>query len=91
MNNEGNIEISLDKGSYYTGEKMKALFKAPFSGKMLVTLETDHVISYQYVDVSNRTASLDIELEGKHVPNIYITATLITTASFLDFSSTFTF
>jgi uncharacterized protein YfaS (alpha-2-macroglobulin family) len=77
VSNEGNIEIELDKKSYFTGESMKALFKTPFSGKMLVTLETDHVISYQYVDVSNRTASLDLGLNGDHVPNVYITATLI--------------
>ena len=44
---------------------------------MLVTMETDHVFSYQYVDVSNRTASLDLKLTGDHVPNVYITATLI--------------
>ena len=56
VNNEGNIEIELDKKSYATGESVKALFKTPFSGKMLVTMETDHVVSHQYVDVSNRTA-----------------------------------
>jgi uncharacterized protein YfaS (alpha-2-macroglobulin family) len=77
VSNEGNIEIELDKKSYFTGESLKALFKTPFSGRMLVTMETDHVISYQYVDVSNRTASLDLGLNGGHVPNVYITATLI--------------
>ncbi len=77
VNNEGNIEIELDKKSYFTGENVKALFKTPFSGKMLVTVETDHVVSYQYIEVSNRTASLDLKLSGDHVPNAYITATLI--------------
>ena len=77
VNNEGNIEIELDKKSYLAGESVKALFKTPFSGKMLVTMETDHVVSYQYVDVSNRSASLDLKLTGDHVPNVYITATLI--------------
>ena len=78
VNNEGNIDITLNKTkSYFSGETVTALFKTPFSGKMLVTMETDHVISYQYVDVSNRTASLDLELSGVHVPNVYITATLI--------------
>ena len=77
VNNEGNIEIELDKKSYLTGESVKALFKTPFSGRMLVTMETDHVVSHQYVDVSNRTASLDLKLTGDHVPNVYITATLI--------------
>ena len=77
MNTEGNIEIKLDKKSFAAGESVKALFSTPFSGKMLVTMETDHVLSYQYVDVANRTASLDLKLTGDHVPNVYITATLI--------------
>ena len=77
VSNEGNVEIELDKKSYYAGETVKALFKTPFSGKMLVTLETDHVVSYQYVNVDKRTANLDLPLSGDHVPNFYITATLI--------------
>ena len=77
VNNEGNIEIVPDKKTYLSGETLKALFKAPFDGKMLVTLETDHVISHQYADVKNRTASVDLKISGEHVPNVYITATLI--------------
>ena len=77
VNNEGNIEINIDKKSYLTGETVKALFKTPFSGKMLVTMETDHVVSHQYVEVSNRTASIDLKLTADDVPNVYITATLI--------------
>jgi len=78
VNTEGNIDISLDKKSYFSGETVRALFKTPFSGRMLVTMETDHVISHQYVEVgSNRSASLDLPVTGDHVPNVYITATLI--------------
>lgn len=77
VNNEGNVEIELDKKSYTSGEKVTALFKTPFSGRMLVTVETDRVISYQYVNVDQRTASLDLKLGSEHVPNMYITATLI--------------
>ncbi len=56
---------------------MKALFKAPFNGRMLVTLETDKVLSYQYVEVSGRAASLDLKMTDAHMPNVYITASLI--------------
>ncbi|MBS1948425.1 MAG: alpha-2-macroglobulin family protein [Bacteroidetes bacterium] len=78
VNNEGNIDIETDKESYYSGEKAKALFKAPFGGRMLVTMETDKVISYQYVDIPSgkRTASLELPLAAEEVPNVYITATL---------------
>ncbi len=78
VNNEGHIDISLDKSGYYTGESVTALFKTPFSGRMLVTMETDKVVSYQYVDVSDkRNASLTLPLTADDIPNVYLTATLI--------------
>ena len=77
VSTEGNIDISLDKTAYESGGTAKVLFKTPFSGKMLVTMETDKVISYQYVNVDGRQASLDLKLTTDHLPNVYVTATLI--------------
>jgi hypothetical protein len=77
VNTEGNIDISPDKSSYLAGESAKILFKTPFSGRMLVTMETDKVVSYQYVNVENRTATIDLKLTAEHLPNVYVTATLI--------------
>lgn len=76
VNTEGEIDIALDKETYKSGEKAKVLFKTPFSGRMLVTTERDGVLSYQYVDVTKRSASLDIDLAEKQVPNVYVTATI---------------
>lgn len=73
---EGNIDIDLDKANYATGESAKLLFKTPFSGKMLVTMETDKVVSHQYVNVDGRQASLELKLGTEHLPNVYVTATL---------------
>lgn len=77
VNTEGNIEIETDKSAYEAGESAKLLFKTPFSGRMLITMETDKVVSYQYVNVENRTASVDLKMSAEHLPNVYITATLI--------------
>ena len=77
VNTEGNIDIESDRASYANGETAKILFKAPFDGRMLVTIENDKVVSYQYVNVSKRAASLDIKLTNEHLPNVYVTATLI--------------
>jgi uncharacterized protein YfaS (alpha-2-macroglobulin family) len=77
VNAEGEIDISLDKEKYAAGENAKVTFKTPFSGRMLVTLETDHVLSHQYIDVANRMASLDLKMNSENVPNVYVTATLI--------------
>jgi alpha-2-macroglobulin len=77
VNTEGHIDIEPDREAYQSGDNAKLLFKTPFSGRMLVTLETDHVISYQYVDVVKRTASIEIGLSSEFIPNVYVTATLI--------------
>ncbi|HEU4470551.1 MAG TPA: MG2 domain-containing protein [Flavisolibacter sp.] len=77
VNTEGHVDIELDKEAYESGNTAKLLFKAPFSGRMLVTIETDKVLSYRYIDVSKKTASMDLKLETGHVPTIYVTATLI--------------
>jgi uncharacterized protein YfaS (alpha-2-macroglobulin family) len=77
VNNEGHVDITVEKSSYYAGETLTAFFKTPFSGRMLVTMETDKVISYKYIDVDKRSASLQLPLTADAVPNVYITATLI--------------
>ncbi|MEO6914603.1 MAG: alpha-2-macroglobulin [Chitinophagaceae bacterium] len=77
VSTEGNIDISLDKAGYMAGDKAKILFKTPFSGKMLVTMETDKVLSYQYLNVDKRTASLEMPLTAAYLPNVYVTATLV--------------
>lgn len=77
VNNEGQIEIETDKKEYAAGDKCKALFKTPFNGRMLVTVETDKVVHHQYVDVLNRSASIDLPVSAEYLPNAYISATLI--------------
>ncbi len=76
VDSDGNIEMELDKTAYEAGDRAKILFKTPFSGKMLVTTETDKVLSSQYINVENRSASIDITLDKDHLPNVYVTATL---------------
>ena len=76
VNTEGEIDIATDKEKYSAGEKVKLLFKAPFSGRMLVTLEQDKVLQHQYLNVEKRTATLELPLTADHLPNVYITATL---------------
>ena len=76
VSTEGNIDIEADRTNYQTGDKATILFKAPFSGRMLVTLETDKLLFHQYVEVQNRTASLTIPIRAEYLPNVYVTATL---------------
>jgi len=76
VNNEGQIDITFDQPQYEIGDIAKVLFKTPFSGRLLVTLERDQVQEYFYLDTDKRTAELSIPVKEDQVPNIYVTATL---------------
>lgn len=76
VNSDGQVDISFNKKEFSKGDIMKALFRAPFDGKMLVTMESAEVLSHQWVEVKNRTASVDFSLGDIHLPNAYVTATL---------------
>jgi uncharacterized protein YfaS (alpha-2-macroglobulin family) len=76
VNNEGQIDIQLDKDIYKAGDKARVILKAPFSGRILVTLENNKVQDYFYIETDKRAASFELDLKQNYIPNIYITATL---------------
>jgi len=76
VNNEGNVTIKADKEQYNTGEDIKLLFTTPFEGRMLVTLERDHVIKHVFLSTDNKSASYTVKADDILVPNVYVTATL---------------
>ena len=76
IDKEGRVDIVLDKEKYAPGEKAHALFVTPFAGKMLVTVERDHIIEHRYVNVTGNSVELDLDLGKEHLPNAYVTATL---------------
>ena len=73
---KGRIQIELDKENYDINEKAKVLFKTPFDGKMLVTLERDGVYFDKYINTQNKKASLEIDIKDKYLPNVFVSAIL---------------
>jgi len=76
INTEARIEMVFDKPIYATGDKAKILFKAPFNGTMLVTIERSKMISYQYLTVEKNSASMEVDIKDEYLPNVYVTAVL---------------
>ncbi|GAB3962445.1 alpha-2-macroglobulin family protein [Spirosoma harenae] len=77
VSQEGQVLMTLDKPSYQTGNKAKVLFKAPFEGKLLVTVERNNVLEQQWLTTTNKSAEWSFSVGSEHLPNVYITATLI--------------
>ncbi len=73
---EGTIEITMDKPRYNVGETAQVLFKTPFAGKLLVSIERNGVQSYQYIQTDQRSAKIEVKVTEEMVPNVYVVATL---------------
>ncbi|TNE80378.1 MAG: alpha-2-macroglobulin family protein [Bacteroidetes bacterium] len=77
VNTEGQIDITLDKEKYDVGDEVTALLKSPFSGKILVTLEREGVFEHHFIESDKRSAEFKFKVKEEHLPNIYLSATLI--------------
>lgn len=77
VSTEGNVDIDTDKEEYEVGDEARLLFKTPFAGKILVTVERNKVLDHYYINTDHRSASLSIPIKQEYIPNAYVTATLI--------------
>ena len=77
VSQEGQVLVTLDKPVYQTGDKAKVLFKAPFDGKLLVTIERNRVLEQVWLTTTNKAAEWSFTVGDDHLPNVYLTATLI--------------
>ncbi len=77
VNNEGKVEMQFDKEKYQVGDKAKVLFKTPFAGKLIVTVERNHVLEHYVVETDKKSAELSFTIGKEHLPNVYVSATLI--------------
>ncbi|HSZ25365.1 MAG TPA: MG2 domain-containing protein, partial [Cytophagaceae bacterium] len=77
VDNEGKVTIEMDKSKYEVGDEAKLLFKTPFAGKILVTIERDKVYDYFYLETDKKSATKTITIKEEYLPNVFISATLI--------------
>ncbi len=84
MDHPDKIELALDKKEYQPGEKAILQVRAPFGGKLLVTLERGEVIDVITRDMSENTAELQLPVKKEYLPNIYVTAAVVRPADSLE-------
>lgn len=77
VSNEGRVLMETDKEKYKTGESAKVLFKTPFDGRLLVTVERNNVLEQHILTTEKKAAELTFKITEKHLPNVFVTATLI--------------
>jgi alpha-2-macroglobulin len=77
VSNEGRVLMETDQEKYQVGETARILFKTPFDGRLLVTVERNNILEQHILTTEKKAAELKIGLKEEHLPNIYVTATLI--------------
>ncbi|HVR96177.1 MAG TPA: alpha-2-macroglobulin family protein, partial [Thermoanaerobaculia bacterium] len=87
VKNPARLEIDLDRPEgqdYAPGDTATVQVRAPFAGKLLVTVERDQVLYHQVYDVDGNTARIEIPIREEFRPNAYVTATLVRRAADLE-------
>ena len=77
LKNPARLELNLDKEEYAPGDTAILQVQAPFSGKLLLTVERERVLEMRTYDVAGNTARIEIPISAEYRPNAYVTATLV--------------
>jgi len=84
MDNPDRIELDLDKERYTPGETATVQVRAPFPGKLLLTVEREKVLFNQVHTLTENTAAIKVPIKADFKPNVYISAHLIRSTESLE-------
>jgi uncharacterized protein YfaS (alpha-2-macroglobulin family) len=78
--NDG-IEVIVDRAAYRRGQRAPVMIVTPASGRwVLFSVEGNDMIDTQVVHLDGTAKLLEIELDERHVPNVFLTATTVADA-----------
>ena len=77
IKNPSRLELDLDKAEYAPGDTATLQVRAPFPGKLLLTVEREGVLDTRIVDLPGNTAKIEVPIRAEYRPNAYVTATLV--------------
>jgi len=81
MEEPDRLQLDLDQADYTCGTTARLQIRAPFSGRLLVTVENQTVQDYMVVDLPENTGEIELPVKREYAPNVYVSATLIRPAS----------
>src|SRR6202035_2995482 len=77
VKNPSRLEIDLDKEEYAPGDTAQVQVRAPFPGKLLLTVERGGVLYTSVHALTGNTAKITVPVTLDFRPNAYVTATLV--------------
>ena len=76
------LEIVVDKDTFRSGETAPVMISVPVSDRhVLFSVEGEDLFSYKVVHVTGNAKLIELPIEEKHVPNVYLNALMISDAS----------
>jgi uncharacterized protein YfaS (alpha-2-macroglobulin family) len=80
------LDIVVDKDTFRAGQTAAVMISTPVSNRhVLFSVEGEDLFSYKLVHVTGNTKLIEVPIEEKHVPNIYLSALMISDTSwFID-------
>ena len=73
----GHPLLSPTAANFRPGESVEVIVRSPFAGRLLLSVETDSVLSTQVIDMPASQMAIPIRLPENCFPNAYVTATVI--------------
>ncbi len=73
----GGLEIVVDKDTFRTGQRAPVMLNVPTEDRyVLFSIEGDDLYSYQMVHVTGTVKLVELDIQEKHVPNIFLSAAM---------------
>lgn len=74
----GGLEIILDKDTFKVGQKAPVMLSVPTNDRyVLFSVEAEDLHSYQLVHMDGTVKLLELVIEERHVPNIFLGAAMV--------------
>ena len=75
------LEIVVDKDTVRAGQTTPVMLFVPESDRyVLFSVEAEDLFSYQVVHVTGTAKLIELPIEERHVPNVFLTATMVSEA-----------
>lgn len=78
----GGLELVVDKDTFRAGQTAPVMINVPTQDRyVLFSIEADDLYSYKLVHVTGTAKLIEVPIEEKHVPNIYLNAVMVSDAN----------
>src|SRR6266404_8275662 len=80
------VEITVDKDTFRAGQTAPVMLSVPTNDRyVLFSVEGEDLYSYKLIHVTGTAKLIELPIEEKHVPNVYLNAVMVSDAqAFID-------